>query len=100
MSHRWSRCGQDALKLKRGEHVGQFGVLVVIKFGRIKGRKTGRQYNCADLEVFVLQFLVKIDSTGGAYFLTGPAFAFLDKDTAVAVNAIFQWNGLGVFDIG
>jgi len=52
------------------------------------------------LQVFVLQFLVKIDGTGGTYFFTGPAFALLDVDAAVAVDTIFQWNGLGVFDKG
>jgi len=47
-----------------------------------------------------LLFLVKIDRTGGTQLFTGPAFAFLNINTAVAVDTIFQRDGLGVFDKG
>jgi hypothetical protein len=88
MTHGRSGGREDAFKLHSGDHVGEFGILVVIKFGWIKGAKTRCQNNRTDVEDFRFLFLIKINSACRAKLFACTAFSLLDINTGIAVDAI------------
>ena len=88
MTHRRTGGREDAFKLHGGDHVGEFGILVVIKFGWIKCAKTRCQNNGADVEGFSFFFLIKINSACRAKLFACTAFSLLDINTGIAVDAI------------
>jgi hypothetical protein len=79
---------EDAFKLHGGDHIGEFGILVVIKFGGIKRAKTRCQNNRADVEGFRFFFLIEINSACRTKLFTCAAFSLLDINTGIAVDAI------------
>jgi len=95
-----ARGGQNPLKLHGGDHVGEFGVLVIVEFGGVKGGKARRQNHGPDVDGVDLFFLIKINRIRRAKLFAGAALAFLNVNATVAVNAIFQRNCLGIFDKG
>ena len=98
MTHSGTGGRQDAFELHGGHHIGEMGILIIIKFRWIKGIKTRRQNDGADIEGFGGFLLIKINSVGRAKFLAGAAFALLNINAGIPVDAIFQRNCLGVLD--
>ena len=100
MAHGRAGGRQDTLELHGGNHIGEFGILVVVKFGWVKGIKARCQNHRTDVEGFGCFFLIEINRTGGAEFLTGTALALLNINTGITVDAVFQGHRLGILDIG
>ncbi len=88
MAHGGSRGRKDALKLHRGDHVGEFGVLVIVKFGWIKCAETRCKNYSADVESFSFFFMIEINRASRAKLFACAAFTLLDKDTGITVDAI------------
>ena len=98
MTHGRTGGRQDAFELHGRHHIGEMGILIVIKFRWIEGIKTRCQYHGTDVDGFGGFLLIEIYSTCGAELLAGAAFAFLHPDTVVTVDAVFQGNCLGILD--
>jgi hypothetical protein len=47
----------------------------------------------------LLFFIIVIDGPCGTYFFAVPAFALGQFDAILWVYSVFQWDGLGVFDV-
>jgi hypothetical protein len=100
VTHAGAAGSQETFVLEAGDHVGQLGVIVGVEHGGIKGLETGRRDDGADLDLVDLFGICEVDGISGAVFFTGPTFAFLDEDTVLRIESVFQGNGLAIRDIG
>ena len=77
---------EDALKIEAGDDVLHQTVTKVVAQFRIKGVKTGRKHNRADLYLKLFRFLVQIDRVGLAYANADLALALLQVETGRLID--------------
>jgi hypothetical protein len=95
----WACSAQNPLELHARYHIGVFGVLVGEIAARIIGLESWSKDNGPHVQVELLFLLGKIDCACRTELLASPAFAFLEIDTVVPIDAILQRHGLRVLDV-
>jgi len=95
-----SGSGQIPLKLQGGDNVLIHPIAPDLGTGGIVGLKTGSEDDRADIELVYFLGIVEINCPGVTDFFTKTAGTrFLQTDTGVGIDLIFERYRLGVFDI-
>ena len=88
--------GKYPFELHTGDDIGQFGVLIIVKYRRIKGFKPGRHDDGSDVECKLRFCVIEINGLRGANLFAGAAFTLLQEYASVRIDHVFERYGLGI----
>jgi hypothetical protein len=92
------RGGEEALIVHAGDYVLELTVMVFCPYLGVEGLEAGREYDCRDIDLLFLRYLIEVYGLVFTYRFADPAFLLFQVEAAL-VDVGDEGNGLREVDM-